>query len=58
MAKVFERIINDQLYHYLDENNLLSRYQSGFPLLHSTVPAFAISETPSSRQEAVAAGMR
>ena len=37
VAKVFERIIYDQLYHYLNENNLLSRHQSGFRSLHSTV---------------------
>ena len=37
--KVFERIIYDQLYHYLNENNLLSRYQSGFRSLHFTVTA-------------------
>ena len=30
MAKVFERIIYDQLYQYLNENDLLSRHQSGF----------------------------
>ena len=39
MAKVFERIIYDQLYHYLNENNLLSRHQSSFRSLHSTVTA-------------------
>ena len=39
VAKIFERIIYDQLYHYLNENNLLSRHQSGFRLLHSTVTA-------------------
>ena len=39
VAKVFERIIYDQLYHYLNENNLLSRYQSAFRSLHSTVTA-------------------
>ena len=39
VAKVFERIIYDQLYHYLSEHNLLSRYQSGFRSLHSTVTA-------------------
>jgi len=39
VVKVFERIIYDQLYHYLNENNLLSRYQSGFLSLHSTVTA-------------------
>ena len=39
MAKVFKRIVYDQLYHYLNENNLLSRHQSGFRSLHSTVIA-------------------
>ena len=39
MAKVFERIVYDQLYHYLNENNLLSRHQSGFRSLHSKVTA-------------------
>ena len=39
VAKVFERIIYDQLYHYLNENDLLSRHQSGFRSLHSTVTA-------------------
>jgi len=38
-AKVFQRIIYDQLYHYLNENDLLSRHQSGFRSLHSTVTA-------------------
>ena len=39
VAKVFERIIYDQLYHYLNENDLLSQHQSGFRSLHSTVTA-------------------
>ena len=39
MAKVFERIIYDQLYHYQNENDLLSQHQSGFRSLHSTVTA-------------------
>ena len=30
VAKVFERIIYDQLYHYLTKNNFLSCHQSGF----------------------------
>ena len=37
VAKVFERIIYDQLYAYLLANNLLSTHQSGFRSLHSTV---------------------
>lgn len=37
IAKVFERIIYNQLYGHLQLNNLLSNYQSGFRSLHSTV---------------------
>ena len=39
VAKVFERIIYDQLYHYLTKNNFLSFHQSGFRSLHSTLTA-------------------
>ena len=39
MAKVFERVVYGQLYHYLTENHILSRYQSGFRSLHSMVTA-------------------
>ena len=39
LAKVFERIVYDQLYRYLTENKLLCCYQSGFRTLHSTVTA-------------------
>ncbi|CAB4019988.1 Hypothetical predicted protein [Paramuricea clavata] len=39
VAKVFERIIYDQVYAYLMDNNLLSNCQSGFRTLHSTVTA-------------------
>ena len=39
MAKVFERVVYDQLYHYLTENCIISPYQSGFRSLHSTVTA-------------------
>ena len=35
VAKIFERVV----YHYLTENYILSRYQSGFRFLHSTVTA-------------------
>ena len=38
-AKFFERIVYDQLYHYLNENDLLSQHQPGFRSLHSTVTA-------------------
>ena len=36
VAKVFERIVYDQVYRYLTENKLLCCYQSGFRTLHST----------------------
>ena len=39
MAKVFERIIYDQLYLYLTKNNFLSCHQSGFRSLHSMLTA-------------------
>ena len=39
IAKVFERIIYNQLYNYLHAHNLLSKYQSGFRPLHSTTTA-------------------
>ena len=39
VAKVFERIIYDQIYVFLTDNNLLCNSQSGFRCLHSTVTA-------------------
>ena len=39
VAKIFERVVCDQLYHYLTENCILSRYQSGLRSLYSTVTA-------------------
>ena len=36
VSKVFEKIIYDQLYSYLNGNNLLTSCQSGFRSLHST----------------------
>ena len=39
VAKVFERIVYNQFYEYLTENNLISCNQSGFRSLHSTVTA-------------------
>jgi len=39
IAKVFERIVYNQLSSYLSENNILSPYQSGFRSFHSTVTA-------------------
>ena len=39
VAKVFERIIYNQVYAFLVDNNLLTSSQSGFRGLHSTVTA-------------------
>ena len=39
VAKVFERIIYNQVYAFLEDNNLLTSSQSGFRGFHSTVTA-------------------
>ena len=39
IARIFERLIFDQLYTYVNENNFLYTYQSGFRPLHSTLTA-------------------
>ena len=39
VAKVFERIIFDQIYACLSEHDILSKSQSGFRSIHSTVTA-------------------
>ena len=39
MAKVFKRVVYDQIFAFLNENKLLSAHQSGFRCLHSTVTA-------------------
>ena len=39
VAKVFERIVYDQLYAYLEEHSIICKYQSGFCSTHSTVAA-------------------
>ena len=39
VAKVMERIVYDQFYSYLTDKKLLTKYQSGFRSLHSTVTA-------------------
>ena len=39
VSKVFEKIVYDQPYQYLNDNQLLSSCQSGFRSLHSTLTA-------------------
>ena len=39
-AKIFERIIHDQLYDFLKENSILMPNQSAFRKLHSTTTSF------------------
>jgi len=39
VSKIFETIIFQQLYDYLNKYKLLNNYQSGFRLLHSTLKA-------------------
>lgn len=39
VAKVFERLIYDQVYAYLEEHQIISKHQSGFRTIHSTVTA-------------------
>ena len=42
VAKVFERVIYNQVYAFLVDNNLLTSSQSGFRGLHSTVTALRL----------------
>ena len=39
VAKVFERMIYDQIYAYSSEHDILSKSQSGFHSIHSTATA-------------------
>ena len=39
IAKVFERIVYDQLHKFLSNEDIISAHQSGFRYLHSTVTA-------------------
>ena len=39
VAKVFQRIVYDQLYNFLNSEEISSKQQSGFRSLHSTVIA-------------------
>ena len=43
MAKVFERIVYDQLYAYLEEHNIICKYQSGFRAIYLTVTALLVA---------------
>ena len=37
VAKVFERIVYDQLYAYLEEQSIICKYKSGFRATYSNV---------------------
>ena len=39
ISKVFEKVVFQQLYHYLKDNSIRSKFQSSFRPLHSTVSA-------------------
>ena len=39
VAKVFERIVYDQLYAYLEEQSIICKYKSGFRATYSNVTA-------------------
>ena len=39
ISKVFEKVVFQQLYHYLKVNSIRSKFQSCFRPLHSTVSA-------------------
>ena len=39
LARLFERLLYDQLADYLERNKYLTKYQSGFRKFHSTVTA-------------------
>ena len=39
VAKVFEKIVYDQLYAYLEKHSIICKYQSGFRHTHSTTTA-------------------
>ena len=37
ISTLFEKLVSNQFYQYLDDNGLLRLFQSGFRRLHSTV---------------------
>ena len=39
IIKIMERIVHDQLYKCIDENNILNKWQSGFRSSYSTETA-------------------
>ena len=39
ISKIMERIVHDQLYKFIEENNILNKWQSGFRLGYSTETA-------------------
>ena len=45
ISKIFERIVFNQLYTYLNQNELLSKYQTGFRPCHSTTTTLLDSTT-------------
>ena len=45
IARVFERIVYDQLYNFLTNEDIISNHQSGFRSLHSTVTARLLEAT-------------
>ena len=47
VAKVFERILYDQVYAYLEEHNIICKHQTGFRAAHSIVTALLeATDTP------------